>query len=289
MQRLLLILASLLLWTNLAMAKPLVVASINPLGLIAREIAGSQAEVQILIPVTASHHDHPLKVSDHNLLRSADLVVWVGPELESFLQKPLANLPREKVLSVYQLSGLFWPAEDLHAGEHHHERDPHLWLDPRNAVLMAKVLSEKLVHLDPTNAIVYRSNLQAFALRMMQLDVKLEQVLKPVSRRGFAVYHEGYSHFVGHYGLRQLNYVTFTPEQKPGARHMTELRQQLAKDGKCLFLEPYNDMTSARELARELNLKIGSLDPLGGQNTTSYTQLMEQLAAAFVACLGDGT
>jgi zinc transport system substrate-binding protein len=89
--------------------------------------------------------------------------------------------------------------------------------------------------------------------------------------------------------LRQLNYVTFTPEQKPGARHMTELRQQLAKDGKCLFLEPYNDMTSARELARELNLKIGSLDPLGGQNTTSYTQLMEQLAAAFVACLGDGT
>lgn len=270
------------------MAKPLVVASIKPLALIAREIAGGQADVQTLIPVTASHHDHPLKVSDHSLLRAADLVIWVGPEMESFLQKPLANLPSEKLLGAYKLPGLFWPAEHTGEDEHHHERDPHLWLDPRNGIRLAKAISERLGKLDPANAGLYSTNERAFVAKITKLDQQLMQQLKPVAGRGFAVYHEGYNHFVDHYGLHQLNYVTYTPEQKPGARHLAQLRKDLAGGGKCLFLEPYNDMASARDLARELNVRLGSLDPLGGPNVSNYSQLLEQMAAAFVTCLGDG-
>jgi len=277
----------LLVIPELAVAKPMVVASIKPLALIAREIAGNQADVQTLIPSTASHHDYPLKVSDHSLLRAADLVIWVGPEMESFLQKPLASLPPEKLLSAYVLPGLFWPAESSSEGEHHHERDPHLWLDPRNAMQLAKAISGKLAKIDPANVKSYEANLQAFVQKTTKMDEELAQSLKPVAGRGFAVYHEGYNHFVGHYGLRQLNYVTYTPEQKPGARHLAQLRKDLANGGKCLFLEPYNDMTSARDLARELKIKVGNLDPLGGQNINSYSQLMEQMAAAFVSCLGD--
>ncbi len=278
----------LLVFSQLALAKPLIVASIKPLALIAQEIAGNQADVQTLIPSTASHHDYPLKVSDHRLLRAADLVIWVGPEMESFLQKPVSNIASEKLLSAYVLPGLFWPVENSHEGEHHHERDPHLWLDPRNAMQLAKAINGKLVKIDPANVKSYDANLQAFVQKTTKLDEKLAQSLKPVAGRGFAVYHEGYNHFVGRYGLRQLNYVTYTPEQKPGAKHVAQLRKDLAGEGRCLFLEPYNDMTSARDLARELNIKVGNLDPLGGQNINSYSQLMEQMAAAFVSCLGDG-
>jgi zinc transport system substrate-binding protein len=79
--------------------------------------------------------------------------------------------------------------------------------------------------------------------------------------------------------------VTFTPEQKPGARHLHQLRETLAKEGKCLFLEPYNDTQSARNLALELHLRIGILDALGVQGEPSYEQLLEQMADAFSACL----
>jgi zinc transport system substrate-binding protein len=277
----------LLALSQLALAKPLVVASIKPLALIAQEIAGNQADVQTLIPVTASHHDHPLKVSDHNLLRAADLVIWVGPEMESFLEKPLANLPPEKLLGAYRLAGLFWPEEHPGEGGHQHERDPHLWLDPRNGMQLAKAITEKLRKVDAGNAGLYDANLQAFLTKTTKLDERLAQTLQPVVGRGFAVYHEGYNHFVGRYGLRQLDYVTYIPEQKPGAKHLAQLRKELAQ-GRCLFLEPYNDMTSARDLARELNLKLGTLDPLGSASATSYSLLLEQMASAFVACLGDG-
>lgn len=275
---------------NLAIAKPMVLSSIKPLSLIAKEIAGDNAEVDTLLSLSASHHDYPLKVSDHARLKNADIVVWVGPELESFLQKPMAALGAKKI-TAFDLPGLFWPAKHLDNASDHHEhgaRDPHLWLDPRNAVTVARAITDKLIQIDQRNAQLYRANLQGFAAKMHELDNKLAAQLKPIARVGFAVYHEGFAHFVSHYGLNQLDYVTFAPEQKPGAKHMSLLREKLAKDGKCLFLEPYNNQQSVLDLAKELHLRVGNLDVMGAQNVQTYSQLIEQMAADFLACLADG-
>lgn len=280
--------ALLLMLASAAQAKPLVMSSLKPLTLIAQEITGSVAAVDTLLPATASHHDYPLKVSDHARLQKADIILWVGPELESFLQKPLANLPSANVITAYNLAGIHWPAESSELDEHHHEHDPHLWLDPRNALLIAQALTAKLAQIDLANAKQYRANLALFVLKITQLDESLQAKLRPVAGVGFAVYHEGFGHFVGRYGLRQLAYVTFTPEQKPGAKHLYQLRERLAKEGKCLFLEPYNDMQSARELAQELHLKLGTLDALGAQGAETYPALLGQMAGAFSACLADG-
>jgi len=271
-------------------AKPMVLSSIKPLTLIAQEIAGVNAEVDTLLPATASHHDYPLKVSDYARLQKADVILWIGPELESFLQKPTGNLPKSKIIMAYGLPGMHWPVEavGVHANHDHHAQDPHLWLDPRNAVLVAQSVAEKLAQIDSSKAKQYHANLQLFSAKMQQLDVKLQVSLNPVAGVGFAVYHEGFAHFVGHYGLHQLDYVAFTPEQKPGAKHMHQLRERLAKEGKCLFLEPFNDMQSTRDLAQELHLQIGTLDALGAQGATTYAQLLEQMAAAFSACLTNG-
>jgi len=271
-------------------AKPVVLSSLKPLTLIAKEITGKCADVDTLLPATASHHDYPLKTSDYGRLKNADLVLWVGPELESFLQKPLANLAPAKIITAYNLKGINWPVENHDVAEqsdHHHEQDPHLWLDPRNATLVAQAVAEKLILVDSANKAQYQQNLQLFATKMKELDEKLKISLRPVMGIGFAVYHEGFSHFVNHYGLHQLDYVTFTPEQKPGARHLLQLRETLMKEGKCLFLEPYNDTQSARDLALELHLRIGELDALGVRGDPTYEQLLEQMANAFSACLAN--
>ena len=270
-----------------ACARVSILSSIKPLSLIVQEIVGSSADVDTLLPVSASPHDYPLKVSDYARLQKADLVVWIGPELESFLQKPIANLPAAKTVAAYDLAGLNWPVDSHgdHESNHHHERDPHLWLDPRNAIVVAQAVSEKLVQIDPANANVYRANMQTFATNMKSLDEKLTKQLKPLAGHGFAVYHEGYGHFISHYELHQINFVTFTPEQRPGAKHLQQLREDLAKNGECIFMEPYYELQSVRDLAQELKLRLGVLDALGTQNTQNYTQLLEHMASAFSACL----
>ena len=279
--------AMLLSLASAAQAKPSVLSSLKPLTLIAQEITGTTADVDTLLPVTASHHNYPLKMSDYARLQKADVILWVGPELESFLQKPVANLPRAKIITAYALAGMHWPAKFAGGDEHHHEHDPHLWLDPRNAILVAQALTATLAQVDAANAAQYRANLALFVAKVITLDEKLQASLKPLAGVGFAVYHEGFGHFVSRYGLKQLDYVTFTPEQKPGAKHMHQLREKLAKEGKCLFLEPYNDMQATRELAQDLHLRIGTLDALGMQGAATYEQLLAQMAEAFSACLAN--
>lgn len=274
-----------------AQAKLQVLASIKPLALIAQEIAGDQADVATLLPVTASPHDYPLKMSDHKRLRAADLVLWVGPELESFLARPLANLAADKLITSYRLAGLHWPDEV--ASDHHHSnhthlgKDPHLWLDPRNAVLISQALAARLAQLQPESAAVFRANAQRFAASVQLLDQQLAQQLAPVKAVGFAVYHEGYGHFVGRYGLHQVAYVTYTPERRPGAKHLQELREVLAQEGECLFMEPYYKAQGMDEMAKTLHLRIGLLDPIGEQQVSSYQQLLQQLSESFLTCLAD--
>jgi zinc transport system substrate-binding protein len=272
-----------------AYAKPLVLSSLRPLTLIAQEITGASASVDTLLPVTASHHDYPLKTSDYTRLKTADIVLWVGPELESFLQKPLSNLDASKIITAYTLKDIHWPADNHRSGAqkdtHEHEQDPHLWLDPRNAVLVAKAITEKLEQVDAANAVLYRENFRLFKEKIQKLDERLKASLKPLEGIGFVVYHEGFGHFVSHYGLYQLDYLTYTPEQKPGARHLHQLRLILAKETKCLFLEPYGDTRSARDLAQEFKLPTATLDALGAQDVSNYSQLLEQMSNAFLTCL----
>jgi len=280
-----------LLLATPAQAKLQVLASIKPLALIAQEVAGDQADVITLLPITASPHDYPLKMSDHKRLRSADLVLWVGPELESFLARPLANLSAEKLITSYQLDGLHWPDEvasnHQHSNHKHSSKDPHIWLDPRNAVLISQALAARLAQLQPESATVFRTNAQRFAASVQLLDQQLVQQLESVREGGFAVYHEGYGHFVGRYGLHQVAYVTYTPERRPGAKHLQELREVLAAEGKCLFMEPYYKAQGMEEMAKTLNLRIGLLDPIGEQQVSSYQQLLQQLSQSFLTCLAN--
>jgi zinc transport system substrate-binding protein len=266
-----------------------ILTSIKPLALIAQEILGEHGRVNTLLPITGSPHDYPLKISDVRNLHKADLVLWVGPELETFLAQPLGNLSEAKTLSVFGLPGLFWPESELHdvlATENHlHERDPHLWLDPRNAAIVARAIAQKLGVIRPELTPVFLANAERFALEMETLDQRLSAELAPIKQEGFAVYHEGYLHFVDRYQLRQLGYVTYAPERRPGAKHLYQLRQSLIGRASCLFIEPYYDSGGARKMAKELGLRIGVLDPIGGEHIQTYEQLLIALAGEFLACL----
>ena len=141
--------------------------------------------------------------------------------------------------------------------------------------------------MQPASAAQFHANAARFIAAVTLLDEQLSQQLTPVKKVGFAVYHEGYGHFVGHYGLHQLAYVTYTPERRPGAKHLQELRELLAAEGKCLFMEPYYKAQGMDEMADSLHLRIGLLDPIGDQQVSTYEQLLQQLSDSFLACLAD--
>ncbi len=271
-------------------------ASISPLSLIAQAVLASDDQLQTLLPSQGSPHDYALKVSDMRRLQGADLVLWTGPELERFLSKPLAR--SSQALAVLELGDLHWPdehgeqpgehAESAGSHEHHSHggRDPHVWLNPQNAIVIAEALVARLSQLRPAQAPAYRARLRQARQRWQDLDRQLSAQLVPLQGAGFGVYHRGYDHWVERYSLSQLSAVTVSPERRPGARHLYQLRQRLV-DARCLFTEPYYDMRLAEELATELNLRLALLDPLASRGVSSYEQLLSDLADGMSSCLGD--
>jgi zinc transport system substrate-binding protein len=83
-----------------------VVASLKPVGFIAAAIADGVTPVDVLLPDGASEHDYSLRPSDAKRLKNADLVVWVGPEMEAFMAKSAAELPAQKNLAMVNIDGV---------------------------------------------------------------------------------------------------------------------------------------------------------------------------------------
>ena len=83
-----------------------VVASLKPLGFIAAAIADGVTDTEVLLPDGASEHDYSLRPSDVKRLQNADLVVWIGPEMEAFMQKSAKQVPAEKQVTIGELSAV---------------------------------------------------------------------------------------------------------------------------------------------------------------------------------------
>lgn len=279
-----------------------VLTTIKPLGFIAAAITDGVSEPKVLLPTGASPHDFALRPSDIRSINEADLVVWVGPELEGFMAKPLAKHPhvltltRVKSMPLYDYQKQAGHEEhgdhdhdhDGHEGHHHEGVDPHIWLGPTQALVIAKALSETLSAQDPANAARYSANLQAFTAKIDAKDKVIAKQMKAVDQKGYFVFHEAYGYWERHYGMSSKGHFTVSPERRPGARTLVEIRKALEeKQASCIYAEPQFSPAVIESVARNTGAKVLLLDEVGEQvplGPEGYPQFMQQLADAFAEC-----
>jgi zinc transport system substrate-binding protein len=296
-----------------AEAAPKVVASIAPLAGIAAAVLGEGATPTLLLPASQSPHHGALRPSQARALADADVVLWIGPELETGLDSALDAMP-ESWVGTHALSAMLLPkvvrkpfrhletldpepaahgAHDTHGGgdahQHHGDIDPHLWLDPANAAAIANALAERLALLEPERASVYRANAQRFGDAMTALKADLDTRLAPVRGRNFVVFHDAYQYFEQPFGLAAVAALTLDPAQPMGGRHLVGVREKArALKAACVFADAQAPQDAVAGIARDLGLKAGSLDPLGRDidpSANSYVALLKRLADSYRACL----
>lgn len=188
--------SALLMACPLSSASAAVVTSIRPLGFIASAIADGVTPTEVLLPDGASPHDFALRPSDIQRLRSADLVLWVGPDMEAFLTKALVPISADRKLAISELPAvkpLLMKGEDDddhdHAGEahnhadddhghHHGEYNMHVWLSPEVAKVTAIAIHDRLLELMPQNKDKLDANLRQFENLLTQTDKMLVTCLR---------------------------------------------------------------------------------------------------------------
>ena len=288
-----------------------VVASIKPLGFIAAAISEGITPVEVLLPDGASEHDYSLRPSDVKRIKNADLVVWVGPEMEAFLTKPAAALPASKNLEIAALpavkSQLIRGGEEedeheeehasdksedqdsSHTHHHHGEYNMHLWMSPKIAQESAVAIHGKLLELMPESKAKLDANLQQFEAALAETDKHIGAQLAPVRNKGYFVFHDAYSYFEKQYGLSPAGHFSVNPEIQPGAQRLHQIRTQLVEQkAVCVFAEPQFRPAVIDAVSRGTSVRKGTLDPLGmGISLTkdSYVKFLSQLSSQYASCL----
>lgn len=302
-----LVLVATLFVATSALAQVRVVTSIKPLHMIASAITDGVSEPVLLIPSTQSYHHFALRPSNVRTLSDADLFVWVGPELETYLTGAVeSRMSETQVLQILALPDLLVhhaghdgedsahivvPDDGLHAGHQHvagDDIDPHVWLDTRNGKAIARAIAGNLSQADPANSADYQRNLALFEEAIDALESRLNGLLVANSDTRYAVYHDAFRYFERQFGLQHEVVFVGSEEMQPGARHLLALREAIdSRDINCLLEDVTAQASTIETVVGTKEISRIHADTTG-RNLTSgasaYIQLIDNLANAFQQC-----
>ncbi|MBC8267958.1 MAG: zinc ABC transporter substrate-binding protein [Rhodospirillaceae bacterium] len=264
-----------LLLSSHAQAALSVVVSIKPVHSLVGAIMTGVGEPSLIVKGSRSPHNHSLKPSDARTLSRADVIIWMGPGMEMFLQKAINALSkRPKVITLLEAKS----------------GDPHLWLSPQRATSMVERIASTLEKTDPAHADIYKRNASALKDRLRALQAYGMGKLTPVAQKPFLVFHDAWSHFAQSFSLSIVGTVALDPERPAGAKQISTIRRLIKESGaRCLFREPqFQSPLLASILENNKDMRVYELDPLGAlykPGPALYFQMMETNIEAVASCL----
>lgn len=279
-----------------------VVTTVKPLGFIAESISHGVTKTDILLPINASPHDYSLKISDIKKLNSANLIVWVGNEMETFLEKNINHYPDTKVLTLANIPEIKEIVEhfktdhnvneleqDEDAHNHSHDKNWHIWLSPQISGYIAEQIYKYLVIQYPEQKEKLTQNLQNFKLNLKKTNSEISQLLESVKDKNYYTFHDAYGYFEKKYHLKRLGSFTINPSIAPGAKTLEEIKKNIIEHNvTCIFTEPQFKSRIIENITTSMNIHLGELNPTGDKialSKNAYFNYLISLADNFYQCL----
>ena len=291
-----------------------VVTTIKPLHSLISSVMEGVGEPSLIIEGTSNPHTFVFKPSHAQMLEEADIVFWVGEDLEAFMEKPLDSLAGNATkISFMELSSIEklkfreenifddhddhghddhdghedeHEGHDDHDGHNHGEFDAHIWLDPSNAIKMVLEISHELSEIDPDNAAKYEQNENKTITSLNNLINEINSFIPKDA--SYVVFHDAYQYFENRFGVSSAGALTLNPDVLPGAKQIDAIQDLIQdKNIKCIFSEPQYNPKIIETLAADMKISTGIMDPLGAfidQGPEMYNQLILNIANPLKDC-----
>ena len=211
-------------------------------------------------------HDYSLNVRQARAAEGAETIVQSGAGLEEFLEDLLAG--KDAVIDASAgIPLLCGPEEHDHDHDHDHEHshshdeDPHIWLSPDHAKVMAQNICAGLTSRYPQYADVFRSNLEALLADLDALLAYGKAQLSELSCRELITFHDGFAYFADAFGLTILEAVEEESGSEASAMELkTLIRLTREHDLPAIFMEVNGSCSAAEVIARETGAGLYTLD-----------------------------
>lgn len=289
-----------------------IIASIKPVHSLVTAITQGVGEAELLMSANQSPHHYSLRPSERRMLANADVIFWIGPNLESFMPRILESLDdNSKAVALIQTPGLTLlpirsadhdhghagdgdndhadeaPGLDEHAPDRSYANiDAHIWLNTVNVETLIDAITQRLIAIDPEHQPQYLANSRKLRAEVAQLRSQLQQSLNRVDAT-FITYHDGYQYFENEFGLNNAGFIT-SSELQPGARRVSELKQMIREKGiDCIFYDAPAKPPLLKALLSEAEAGAFMLDPVGifvEPGREAWFEIMRTMADAFINC-----
>mgnify|MGYP001479031321 FL=1 len=171
-------------------------------------------------------------------------------------------------------------------GHGHGEFDPHIWLDPMNAKIIIKKVTNQLSKLDKDNSSTYKSNSKK---ALKEIDNLIKQVKSDINKDAkVVVFHDAYQYFEKRFDVNIIGALTVNTDVLPGAEQLAEIREVIEHEKvTCVLSEPQFNPDIVKTIANDTNINMGVLDPLGAKldkGKTLYFNLISNISSSLKNC-----
>jgi zinc/manganese transport system substrate-binding protein len=227
---------------------------------LAQELGGDKVSVSSAVSPLQDPHRIEARPSLIARIRSADLVICSGSELEVgwlpllFTQSGNARIqpgtPGFIEASQFVVRLEIPKVIDRALGDIHPSGNPHIHLDPRNIAKVGSVIAERLAEIDHANAEYYKKRADDFGKRWQEAMQRWQQQAGPLKGVPLVVYHKDMSYFISWAGMREAGSLEPKPGIPPTPSHLAELVERMKRNpAKVIVYSAYNNPKAAEFLS----------------------------------------
>ncbi len=280
-------------------AKKLNVVTTTPdLGAIAREIGGDAVDVKTLAKPSEDPHFVDAKPSHIVTLNRADVLIeggaelevgWLPPLLESARNGRLAAGSPGLIVASQGIRMLEVPATlDRSRGDVHSLGNPHFFIDPLSAKIVAAHIAEHFSQVAPESAPLFRANLAKFNAAVDAKFIVWQKLLAPFKGTKIVTYHNDFLYFAERFKLDVVETLEPKPGIAPSPAHLAQVIAKMnADNAHVILVQPYQNRRTAETVARQTNGIVLDVSQQPGaiKGTDTYVSLMDTLVRTIATAL----
>ena len=250
-----------------------IAASFYPIEEIVSNLSGGTIGVVGLTPPGAGAHDLELTSEQLTELEDSDVLFYLGDGFQPGIEKVMTSLPKsvqvvdllERITVrdiVPQLEGLEGETdgESLESG-----KDPHVWLDPANMIIMANHVHDVLQDIQGIDKKSLDSSLNTYLADLTKLGSEFDDGLKQCESNVIVTSHRAFEYLAARTNLQQVAIAGVNPDSEPSTKSMQEIAKfAQANRVSTIFFETLLPEDLARTIANEIGAKTDLLDPIEG-------------------------
>lgn len=278
-------------YSNSDSGKLKIISTVFPPYDLARQIAGDNAEISILLPPGSEIHNYEPSAKDMIAIRNCDIFLYIGGENEQWAEKLINSNDTENVTAVKLIDYVPTLSEDEdehdhdHDHEHEHETDEHIWTSPKNAQLMLSAVYDAICKVDPSNKQTYTKNKDAYAKQLSDLDDAYRSAVDNAKNKTIVLADKFPFRYLAHeYGLEfSAAFAACSDESEPGVSTMIKLTKTIKENNiPAVYYLEFSSTKIADTLCDETGatkLMLHSCHNVSKQdieNNVSYVDLMKQ-------------